>query len=272
MASSAADTNEQMIAAKSVIGRAISIGAPAYNAGNIEECANVYQAAAVEVVDLLPDPLKDDLTSTISSSQNQDNEDRAWAFRRQFDSIMYYQVPYKPVHGQSMYKLEPFTGNMLPVQPTIVNDNVMGGISQGEWDDTTSTFSGIASLANNGGFASVRWRLGNIQNWSYAQGIYMKVVHSSPKRHTFRLLVKDTLCEQVRLANFKTVFANPGNNEDGVIFIPFSAFHEMEQMGRPLSGPSFNRGEVTELGIMAIKPSVVGDFYVKILEWGLYTT
>mmetsp|Transcript_318 Transcript_318/g.335 ORF Transcript_318/g.335 Transcript_318/m.335 type:complete len:229 (+) Transcript_318:3-689(+) len=45
----------------------------------------------------------------------------------------------------------------------------------------------------------------------------------------------------------------------------------MEQMGRQLSGPIFNPSAVSEIGIMAIKPSVVGDFELTIPEWGLYT-
>ncbi|MHC4292119.1 MAG: CIA30 family protein, partial [Planctomycetota bacterium] len=40
-----------------------------------------------------------------------------------------------------------------------VNDNVMGGISEGQFritDDKTLEFSGRLSLENNGGFASIR--------------------------------------------------------------------------------------------------------------------
>ena len=118
-----------------------------------------------------------------------------------------------------------------------------------------------------------------VRNWSYAQGIYLRVVHSQPNQHTFRLLVKDTLCESVRGANYKAVFGNPSSSSSSsssatdesakVIFVPFTAFDQMEQMGRQLQAPPFNRGAVTELGIMAIKPSVVGDFELTIQEWGL---
>ncbi|MEM6281256.1 MAG: CIA30 family protein, partial [Chloroflexota bacterium] len=41
---------------------------------------------------------------------------------------------------------------------TIVNDGVMGGISEGAWyqEDDYAVFEGNVSLENNGGFSSVR--------------------------------------------------------------------------------------------------------------------
>jgi len=90
------------------------------------------------------------------------------------------------------------------------------------------------------------------------------------------------MCERVRLANYKAVFANPiqndnnaendNNADDETLYIPFSVFNQMEQMGRALVGsPAFNPLAVTEIGIMAIKPTVVGEFHLEFSEWGLYT-
>ena len=42
-----------------------------------------------------------------------------------------------------------------------------------------------------------------------AKGIYLNVKHSNSEQHTFRIIFKDTTCEQVRGANFKNVFSNP---------------------------------------------------------------
>ena len=111
---------------------------------------------------------------------------------------------------------------------------------------------------------------GILQNWSYAKGIYLQVAHSQPAKHTFRLLLKDTLCQQVGGANFKAVFANPNIDTTGMILIPFSAFDQMELRGRALQTPPLNTSAITEIGIMAIKPSVVGDFELSLKEWGLY--
>jgi hypothetical protein len=45
----------------------------------------------------------------------------------------------------------------------------------------------------------------------------------------------------------------------------------MEQMGRAMEGSrALDPRAVTEIGLMAIKPTVVGDFRLEFLEWGLY--
>ena len=263
--------SNDMDSVKSQIGKAISIGAPAYNAGDIDECARVYKETALSISELLPQGLKKGLDECIQTEFSNSN-DEAWAFRKQFDGIMDYEIPFTPNESEaSKYTLEPFTDRMIPSMPIVVNDNVMGGISQGGWNAESKTFTGNTSLANNGGFSSIRWRMNNIQNWSYAKGIYLKVKHSNPDEHTFRLILKDTTCEQVRLSNFKNVFCNPEDNEDNTILLPFESFNQMEQMGRSFANsPPFNRGAVTELGLMAIKPTVVGSFELKILEWGLF--
>lgn len=268
-------TSSKIDEAKKLISNAISIGAPAYNAGNIDECARVYKETALNISNLLPQSLASELNSCIQTEHSNSNEE-AWAFRRQFDSIMEYTVPFMPADAEESekYTYEPFTGNMIPSMPLLVLDNVMGGISEGEWNPKSNTFIGNTSLAYNGGFSSIRWRMKNIQNWSYAKGIYLKVKHSNPDKHTFRLILKDTTCEQIRLSNYKNVFCNPDSDSDGgsskPILIPFDSFNSIEQMGRAMIGPVFNRSAVTELGLMAIKPTVVGPFELHVQEWGLY--
>jgi len=110
-----------------------------------------------------------------------------------------------------------------------------------------------------------------VQNWSYAKGIYIKgLKHSNAGEHTFRIILKDAACEQVQLANFKAVFANPEQADEPLI-MPFSVFNQMEQMGRAVNGlPAVNPLAITEIGIMAIKPTVVGEFQLEFSEWGLY--
>ena len=262
------DATLMMEQAKLLISKAISIGAPAYNSGDIQGCARVYKDAALEIVPLLPiDMLRNALEKTVQTSYD-DDKSEAWALRREFDTISDYQVPFMP-NSNIACTLEKFTPQQLPEQPLIVNDNVMGGVSQGQWLAQTNTFFGTTSLQNNGGFASLRWRFERIQNWSYATGIYLKVRHSKSEQHTFRLVMKDTTCEQARGANYKNVFSNP-NGEEGPILIPFTAFDQMEQMGRQLTGPSLNPLAITEIGVMAIKPTVVGEFELAIEEWGVY--
>ncbi len=259
--------------AKQLISKAISVGAPAYNSGDIKRCATVYQDTAKEITSLgLPSALQSKLLTEIYNESGDDN--KAWALRRIFDAIVDYTLPITPSSGlpTSNVTLEPFTQNQLPKEPIQVLDNVMGGISRGSWISTANTFYGETSLANNGGFASLRWRFPQRQNWSYAKGIYVKGLrHSKPTEHTFRIILKDDNCERVRLANYKVVFANPDQVEDQPLLIPFKEFDQMEQMGNSLVGsPPFNPMGVTEIGIMAIKPTVVGEFQLEFEEWGLY--
>lgn len=279
-ATSSNDAN--LNAAKSLIANAISLGAPAYNAGDIDECARIYRETALEVAPLVPVALRKGLEEQANVVASTANEE-AWALRKQFDAIFEYQPPFMPTAAaaaiddlggsttKSTVTLEPFD-TTLPSEPLPVLDNVMGGMSQGRWIDN-KRFVGTTSLQNNGGFASLRWRFDRIQNWSYARGVYLRIDKHDPI-HTFRLILKDATCEQVRGANFKTVFGNPnddGNDDDGgPILIPFAAFNQMEQMGRALMGPSLNPATITEIGFMAIKPTVVGDFELVVNDWGLY--
>jgi Complex I intermediate-associated protein 30 (CIA30) len=315
--------------AKALITKAIAIGAPLYNEGNIDECANVYQGVAFQVAqsNALPQFLQASLQQTLVMADQQSSLDAAWAFRGQFDSILDYQEPFTPAVSSNSRlqdsKRQPFTNQIMFLNdPAVVNDNVMGGRSSCQWEEATKTFKGTVSLLNNGGFASLRWRFKTTQNWSHAKGIYIQLhgSHSKPMEHTFIVLLKDTLCEQIRGANYKVSFANPttlssptntdadvvqarlissdgvgssfgGNaqattsaiitsssdNEGGaVIYIPFTAFNRMEQMGRKVmisssaSPPSFNPGAVTEIGIMAAKPTIVGDFELTMQDWGLF--
>jgi len=270
--SSSIETND-VAKAKSLISRAISVGAPAYNAGDIAGCARVYEETAEKIVPLLPKELRTNLEQAQACASGDSNEAKAWALRRQFDAIFEYQPPVIPSPATNIcnIKLEAFTPQQLLVPPLEVMDGVMGGISQGRWTESTKTFSGHTSLANNGGFASLRWRFPVAQNWSYAKGLYLKVQHSQPTSHTFRLILKDSTCERIRLANFKAIFANPQSVDQPILF-PFELFDTMEQMGNPMMGaPGLSPFSVTEIGIMAIKPTVVGDFEITIEDWGLYS-
>lgn len=268
------------------ISRAISIGAPAYNAGDVKGCADAYASAAQEIIaNDLPDQLRIQLSECLEQikddekTNNANDDARAWALRRQFDAILEYSPPFLPVSADANVVLEPFTAQQLPPRPIEVMDNVMGGMSSGGWTPSPSSencavgaFRGSTSLANNGGFASLRWRFPTVQNWSYAKGIYLKIQHINPGEHTFRLILKDSTCERIRLTNFKAIFADPSTNGDDPILIPFGEVGDLEQMGNAMVGaPAFNPSAVTEIGVMAIKPTVVGDFELTMLDWGLFS-
>jgi len=265
--------------AKRTIERAISVGAPAYNSGDIRRCATLYDEAALQLLDLVPSSLRTRLLEALAVGEDNNFDAKAWALRRVFDSISEYDMPYLPSSAIDDISLEPFDRSQLGGGPVEVMDGVMGGLSSGSWTPERSAFHGHISLANNGGFASLRWRFpnGSSRDWSHATGIYFKgLVHSKPEEHTFRVILKDQMCDRVRLSNYKATFANPRRNSEdtsssSLLFIPFTAFDRMEQMGRVMQGsPAFDPRTVTEIGLMAIKPTVVGDFRLEFIEWGLY--
>jgi len=268
-------SNNDLDQAKQRISQAISQGAPAYNAGDIKQCATIYKQTARDIATLVPSTFQSKLLQEVdddndTTNATEDHDAKAWALRRVFDSIIDYQLPLMPqaIALEDNIKYEPFTAT----EPIQVMDSVMGGRSTGSFVSKSNLFFGETSLANNGGFSSIRWRFSNIQNWSYAKGIYIRgLKHSKAEEHTFRLILKDAMCERVRIANYKVVFANP-QQLDEPLLIPFSETGQMEQMGRTMQGsPNFNPSAVTEIGLMAIKPTVVGEFMMEFEEWGLYS-
>ena len=190
-----------------------------------------------------------------------------------FDSIISYQLPLVPrVVTNETVTFEPFSELQLGGKPVGAMDSVMGGISRGSWISKSNTFFGKTLLANNGGFALLRWRSPNVHNWSYATGIYIKgLKHYKAPEHMFRIILRDATCERFKLTNFKAVFATP-EQVDQPLLIPFSVLGQMEQMGTAMvESPVFNPIQITEIWLMAIKPTVVGEFQFKFTEWGLYT-
>lgn len=243
----------------------------------------------MQILELVPSSLRARLLETVRKEDckkitfdNAYYDEKAWALRRVFDAISEYELPFLPRSAidQEGIALEPFARFQLGGRgPVEVLDGVMGGISTGSWSPERNEFHGRISLANNGGFASLRWRFpdGAARDWSHASGIYFRgLVHSRPEEHTFRVILKDQACDRVRLANFKATFANPRRNEEdksssSLLLIPFTAFDRMEQMGRLVSGsPALDQHAVTEIGLMAIKPTVVGEFRLEFIDWGLY--
>jgi len=88
----------------------------------------------------------------------------------------------------------------------ITNDDLMGGVSQSELttnEDSTVTFSGILSLENNGGFASVR-----TLPWDYGlddshQGVHIRV-RGDGRTYRFRLRLDREYDDVAYQAGFET--------------------------------------------------------------------
>ena len=81
--------------------QAISMGAPAYNAGDIRGCADMYGNAARRALKLAGDDTKtgSSLRAALQTSQRQSSQQAAWTLRRSFDSIIKASVAASPRPG-----------------------------------------------------------------------------------------------------------------------------------------------------------------------------
>ena len=98
-----------------------------------------------------------------------------------------------------------FSDDSVAKQWTSVNDNVMGGISEGGFritDDKTLEFSGNLSLENRGGFASIRTRPSNLNLDGYDKiGLRLK---GDGRTYYFNLMTSSRSAASSYRASLKT--------------------------------------------------------------------
>ena len=100
-----------------------------------------------------------------------------------------------------------------------VNDTVMGGRSKSRWvfsKEEHSEFSGYLSLANNGGFTSVRHDLNNL-DLTKTDGVYLKI-KGDGRVYQFRIMSRKNKWADYS-HDFKTV-----RDKEMLIYLPFKDF------------------------------------------------
>lgn len=141
-----------------------------------------------------------------------------------------------------------------------VDDNVMGGISQGNINVTeqnTAIFSGTLSLENNGGFSSVRRDVRDI-DLSQATGLSLRV-KGDGRRYQLRVQTADADNISYR-AEFETTAG-----EWQQVQFPFSAFEPVFR-GRIISNaPALNPTAAEQVGFL-IADKKDGEFQLEI-DW-----
>ena len=146
----------------------------------------------------------------------------------------------------------------------VVNDNVMGGRSQGGYavDAGALAFRGSTNT-NGGGFSSLRTDALDL-DLSQADGVALDVVGDG-RRYTWRLTTDATWRgRQVAYwASFDTIAGTPQT-----VKIPFERFVPRFR-GARLSGPPLNRARITGMGIM-IYDGDDGPFALSLREVGTY--
>jgi len=153
---------------------AIERGVPVFNRGDHHECAEIYKAVCLAIVnsksDQLPQSVMTALKTGLDRAEHQhDAGSRAWALRRGMDSAMIglrdmsrTSSRTAEVGGRILFS---FDNSDAAAQWQTTNDGVMGGRSDGRFrinEDNNMEFFGTLSLENNGGFASVRARGSNL--------------------------------------------------------------------------------------------------------------
>lgn len=127
----------------------------------------------------------------------------------------------------------------------VVNDNVMGGRSQGDFEQLEGelTFAGSTNT-NGGGFSSIRTAPMQ-QDLSSHDGIQLRV-KGDGRRYTWRLTTAASW--RGRQISYWAEF----ETQDGtwaVINIPFSSFVPRIR-GYELDGPALDSAEITGMGLM----------------------
>jgi len=275
---------------------AIDKGAPMYNKGNIVGCEKHYMNLLTSMLDSsdrrysnlkysLPrihqhlQITKGNLRPSDNSNlRNSVSDKNAWELRRCFDGILEmenYQGSSSVVRAEN---IPTTSGQMVPLlDPNTagvskLNDGVMGGISNSNWQD--GIFSGSVRLDNNGGFASLRLRFPNPLNVSQFDGFYIKarnMLGPQAKNQEFCVIMKDSLCMQTMATNFKMKFKPLTGDVMCLHKITAQSLNQPESFGRPRNDQwRCDMKRICEIGIMAIKPGVIGDFKLQIEEIGVF--
>lgn len=157
-----------------------------------------------------------------------------------------------------------------------VNDTVMGGLSRSKLTISPlgyGVFSGHVSLANGGGFASVRCEFAQT-NVAGFTGIYLELDSDSGKH--FKVNLKDADTPQSTV--YQALMPAPTHQTFGVngasaihwqrIEIPFIDFHP-QCRGKPIERAAIDVSRLTSIGLV-IGEQQSGDFALKIKSIGCY--
>ncbi|RZO55550.1 MAG: CIA30 family protein, partial [Limisphaerales bacterium] len=141
----------------------------------------------------------------------------------------------------------------------IVNDTVMGGRSSSRWSKNSSalSFEGFLSLENNGGFASVRHDLNNI-NLSSTEGIFIKV-KGDGRKYQFRIRSQAS-----RWANYSQEFKTKKDIVQS-FFLPYKDFKPSWRGRSVRNVPTLTGKDVRGIGFL-LGDKVQGKFKLDILN------
>ena len=150
-------------------------------------------------------------------------------------------------------------GKTSKIKWNIVNDTVMGGRSSSRWSKNSSalSFEGFLSLENNGGFASVRHDLNNI-NLSSTEGILIKV-KGDGRKYQFRIRSQAS-----RWANYSQEFKTKKDTVQS-FFLPYKDFKPSWRGRSVRNVPTLTGKDVRGIGFL-LGDKIQGKFKLDILN------
>jgi hypothetical protein len=199
-------------------------------------------------------------------------------FRFVEQSSKFVSLPSSPFSQQSDRVIQPGEVLWSPSSPSNecnfapLDDVVMGGVSSSLFDDTTGTWSGTVTDANNGGFIGIRNFPYTKWNMSKCQGLKIKLKCTSDSRIKFGL--RDT-------AQFNGIVWNSSTNVSKVqiVKVPFASLIPNRFANRITTDMVFDRSNVVGIQCVyskfeydgALNPKFrVGDFNLQLLEISAY--
>ena len=164
---------------------------------------------------------------------------------------------YQPVEGAEK-TIASFDDGGSVESWTSVNDDVMGGVSKGGFKRSgqgTLLFSGELSLENNGGFASIRMKPGEL-GLAGTSGIVVKA-RGDGRTYWVDLRVAD----QMSASSYRAYLATT-DGEWAETRIPFKDF-KLQSFGRELPSKSIKPGSIASVGF-TIGDKKAGPFSLEI--------
>jgi hypothetical protein len=161
--------------------------------------------------------------------------------------------------------LTDFTMKSIDLGWYVVNDNVMGGRSEGNFEHRHGELSFTGNTnTNGGGFSSIRTKATAL-DLSQHSGIRLQV-NGDGRRYTWRL----TTTAQWR-GNLVSYWADFDTRQGtwSTISIPFSSFIPRFR-GQQLDGPELDPGQITGMGLM-IYDKLNGPFALRLRNVKAYS-
>ena len=248
---------------------AISRGVPVFNRGDYRQCAEIYTNACQAIIGSSSDQVPQSVIKALKTALDRakkldDDRSRAWALRHGMDAAwagLREELPANSSTAQGKERvLFAFDKAEAAAQWRTTNDGVMGGRSDGRFkinEDKTMEFFGTLSLANNGGFASVR---SSGSNLGLAKGdTIVARVRGDGREYTLNLYTPTRLIAFSYRAKFKT-----RKDEWIEVRIPLENF-VATAFGRVVRGQQLDPSKVNGVGIL-LGDKKAGPFRLEV-EW-----